>query len=1314
MGVDIRMSNPIPKPIGSTWTDEQWQAITARGQDILVAAAAGSGKTAVLVERIIKRITESEDPVDVDRLLIVTFTNASAAEMKKRIGEAIEKELIHEPGSLYLRRQLSLLNRASISTLHSFCMEVLRRNYYKLDLDPKFRIADSTEADLLREEVLEELFEENYSHKDSVNFYKLVDCFSTDRTDQDLKNLVLKLYDFSRSHPFPEQWLKQMANQYGAEEGTEEADNEVFDYSFWTSDILEDIGLQLEGLFELLQQGMKITQEPAGPAPYAENLEQDLLQIKSLSRASKDSWSALYDAFQELNHGRLKACKGDEYDKSLQDKVKAIREQVKKHLNTLKEELFMRTLDDYVDDIKKMAPLMHTLANLITTFGQRYMKIKQQKALVDFSDLEHYCLDVLRDTDSSTERLIPSEAANEYRNKFVEVLVDEYQDTNQVQESILKLVTQGDSGKGNLFMVGDVKQSIYRFRLAEPGLFLSKYKQFSSTKSQNTGSQGIEKGLRIDLARNFRSRAEVLDGTNFIFKQIMNETVGEIKYDEEAELKLGADYPASNKMPIELLLIDRNMGNEEAEENGSFTREFADENRENEEEREGEGEGSSVDQENNALDQAELETVQLEARLMAQNIKELIGTDGRKPFQVYETKQKILRPIHYRDIVILLRSASSWAPTIVEEFKQQGIPVYAELSTGYFDATEVAVMMSLLKVIDNPFQDIPLASVLRSPIVGLSEDEMAEIRIQKKTGSYYEAFSSFLRECTEEVEYNQALLSKLTKFNGHLEKWRTRARQGSLSELIWQLYRETGYFDFVGGMPGGNQRQANLRALYDRAKQYESTTFRGLFRFLRFIERMQDRGSDLGTARALGEQEDVVRVMTIHKSKGLEFPVVFMAGLSKMFNRQDLNSKFLLHKELGIGSKFIDPTLRISYPMLPQLTIKKRMQMELLAEEMRVLYVALTRAKEKLFLIGTVKNGKKLLDQWSEHLTHPDWMLADYERANVKCYLDWIGPALIRHQHAQHLHQYESGGKASAGSNTAQAKEIYNHPSSWFITQIDPQSLLKVNTERDKLNQTVQEALKNAQVVPIISEHQSFVSSALSWSYKNSSAQEHMAKQSVTELKRQKEWLSDNDSIQMTERVRSTITNRPRFLQSSKLSAAERGTAMHMVMQHIPLSRVLSKKDIGQYIEHMVEKELITFEQANEIDLQGIADFLEGNLGERLLKADQVQREIPFSLGIPAREVFLDWQEYENETVLVQGVIDCLLVEDDGLVLIDYKTDAIRKRFKGGFEEAKPVMIERYQLQLTLYSRAIEQIWKKPLKEKYLYFFDGGHLLRMD
>ncbi len=1298
------MLKGIAKPIGSTWTDEQWQAIVARGQDILVSAAAGSGKTAVLVERMIKRITATDDPVDVDRLLIVTFTNASAAEMKKRIGEAIEKELTRQPDSLYLKKQLTLLNRASISTLHSFCMNVLRRYYYKLDLDPKFRIADSTEAEFLRDDVLDELFEEQYSTEDNEAFYNLVDCFSSDRSDMDLQILVSKLYDFSRSHPFPDNWLEKMANCYDGVDGTDGVESEL-DYSLWTKELLSDIGIQLQGLRSLLEQGLNVTREPSGPAPYAENLDQDIGLINRLIAASRRSWDSAYIAFQQLEFTKLKSCRGDHYDKFLQEKVKGIRDGVKKQVNSMKEDLFTRPIDELYNDIKAMAPLMHMLVALVKQFGQRYTVMKQQKGLVDFSDLEHYCLEILRSPDSMDEHLLlPSEIALDYQKQFEEVLVDEYQDTNLVQESILKLVTRGDTGTGNLFMVGDVKQSIYRFRLSDPGLFLRKYKQFAE-----------EEGLRIDLARNFRSRAEVLDGTNYLFKQIMDEAVGEIQYDEDAHLKLGADYPSSQDMKVELMMIDRaTRGEDERTDEGVNDEEPFEHSDEDETIETSSTGGAEQSDRPDSLNAVELETVQLEARLMAQKIKMLIGTDGDNPFYVYDNKHKLLRPIQYRDIVILLRATSSWAPLILEEFKQQGIPSYAELSTGYFDATEITVMMSLLKVIDNPFQDIPLASVLRSPIVGLNEDELAHIRINKRSGALYEALLSSVIDKPEESDetetaLSEELLAKLQSFNELLRTWRTRARQGSLSDFIWQIYRETGYFDFVGGLPGGTQRQANLKALYDRARQYEATSFRGLFRFLRFIERMQDRGSDLGTARALGEQEDVVRVMTIHKSKGLEFPVVFIAGLAKMFNMQDLNRKFLLHKELGFGTKFIDTERRISYPTLPQLTIKRRMKMELLAEEMRILYVALTRAKEKLFLIGTVKDGEKKVEQWAQHLDSPEWLLADYERTKARCYLDWIGPAIVRHRDANELFQQIYGAAPPVNHN-----EISDHPSRWSFSLIESDQLQEVITDKSQLDRVKQDALTHLQPVVGTSEYQSTVNEALTWTYTYSASQEHMAKQSVTELKRHNEWFAEDGSVPSRQSSRSPIADQPRFMQSKKLTAAERGTAMHMVMQHIPLTKSLTIVEIESHIARMVEMELLMNEQAAEINSQGISLFLQSELGQRISKAKEVKREIPFSFGIPAAEVYPDWDENEQETILVQGVIDCLIEEEDGLVLIDYKTDAIIDRYRGGFEEAQPIMIERYQQQLNLYAKAIEQIWKRPLKEKYLYFFDGGHLLRID
>lgn len=1297
----------IEQPAGSTWTDEQWQAITARGSDILVAAAAGSGKTAVLVERIIKRITDPTHPIDVDRLLIVTFTNASAAEMKKRIGTAIEEELQKSPQSAHLKRQLVLLNRASISTLHSFCQSVLRRYYYELDVDPAFRLVEETEAALLREEVLADLFEELYSVQDNDSFFQLVDCFSTDRSDLDVQTLVSTLYDFSRSHPFPEKWLQQMADRYRSE---------GMDVSFWTDDLLADINLQFAGLINHLEQGLLVTKQAGGPAPYAVNLDQDMESLKRVQRATQTSWEAIYEAFQEKAFGNLKPCKGEEYADDLKEKVKAIREQVKKQFNQIKEAMFRQTLVEHLQDLEQMAPVMHTLVAIVLQFGNQYRQTKREKSLADFSDLEHDCLAILGVEKEGDQRLLATEAALDYRRQFEEVLVDEYQDTNLVQEAILQLITRDEPG--NLFMVGDVKQSIYRFRLAEPNLFLQKYKRFSPSgapkvsgdegeASTNT-DQGNDadllqiEGLRIDLARNFRSRAEVLDGTNYLFKQVMNERVGDIAYDDNAKLKVGAEYPPDDHMSVELMLIDRGSVSNGQNHNALSAAETD----------ASEGVSASVQ---SALEGEELETAQLEARCIAQQMKRLIGSTEEEGRHIYDAKRKQSRPIQYRDMVILLRSVTQWAPVILAELKQQGIPAYAELSTGYFQETEVAVMLSLLQVIDNPYQDIPLASVLRSPVIGLNEEELARIRIHQVRGSFYEALKAYVQTDGQSADKDEQLQHKLRRFYEQLTSWRTRARRGSLAELIWNIYRETGYFDFVGGIAGGQQRQANLRALYDRAKQYESTSFRGLFRFLRFIERLRDRGGDLGTARALGEQEDVVRVMTIHKSKGLEFPVVFMGGIAKKFNRMDLNQTFMMHKALGFGSKFVDTEERISYPTIPQLAIKRKIEMELLAEEMRVLYVALTRAKEKLYVIGTVRDTQKQIEKWQQHINHPEWSLNDFDRAQAKCYLDWIGPALVRHRDTDILREIDHQTECAQID-----KRFFEHPSQWQVTVVDPNSLTAEDWQREERDQEAWVKLAQSEPVPINSDKRHEIEDLLSWQYPFQAAQRKMAKQSVTELKRQKEWLGDHDGGQGVENLagqqlfQAPNADRPKFMQSGKLKAAERGTAMHSVMQHLPFESDFSVQDIREHVHHMIEDELLTERQAEAIDLHSIFSFLQSDLGQRISQAGMIYREVPFSLAVPAREVFVNESGLQDDTTLVQGVIDCMIEDSDGLVMIDYKTDAIQDRFKDGFEEARPILLERYQLQLDVYARAVESIWKKPVKEKYLYFFDGSYVLQVE
>lgn len=1253
------MKRSIPtKPAEVNWTDDQWKAIMAKDQDILVAAAAGSGKTAVLVERIIQKIIASEDPIDVDELLVVTFTNASAAEMRHRIGEALEKEIAKNPSSHRLRRQLSLLNKASISTLHSFCLEVIRKYYYLIDIDPSFRIADSTEGDLLRDEVLDELFEDEYGKENNESFYKVVDTFTNDRSDSALQDLIQKLYEFSRSHPAPNKWLDNVIELYQVDELT------TIDHLPFIDVLRFDIVLGLQGAKEMLEEAYEICKLPGGPAPRAENYLDDIAIVDRLLRASEISWTELYEEMNAWSFSRAKSCRGDEYDKTLLKNADDLRKGAKKAIEKLKEELFTRKPESFLKDLREMKDIIQTLVELTKKFSNRMAKIKTEKGLVDFSDLEHFCLQILMDSDKNGEDPQPSSAGLTYRQQFKEVLVDEYQDTNMVQETILKLVTADGEYDGNLFMVGDVKQSIYRFRLAEPNLFLSKYNRFHP--------EGEGTGLRIDLSKNFRSRFEVLAGTNFLFKQIMGTAVGEIEYDEQAELVKGASYPEDEAYPVELVLInqaDESVDSNE-EDKESLTEEF---------------------------DKVELEQSQLEARFMARQIKRLI--EEKKP--IFNPKTGTYRPIQYRDIVILLRSMP-WAPEIMEQFKLEGIPIYANLSTGYFDATEIAIMLSLLKVIDNPYQDIPLASVLRSPICKLDEEDLSTIRIHSKHGTFYEAVKNFTLN-KPSIE-NEQLHETLSLFIENLNHWRGLARKGSLSDLIWQLYRDTYFYDFVGGLPGGKQRQANLRAFYDRARQYEETSFRGLFRFLRFIERMQERGDDLGTARALSEQEDVVKLMTIHSSKGLEFPVVFVAGLSRKFNLMDIHHSYMFDKEFGFATKYVNAEKRITYPSLPQLAFKRKKKLETISEEMRVLYVALTRAKEKLILVGSVKNAEKMLSKWGKTLQHTEWLLKDSLKVKATSYLDWIGPSIIRHQCCESLYSDQ------LSRNPLIPNEIVKHPSSWCVQVIEKESLVKITETNEEQAEDWIKQIKEGEMVPLRSDENREIYDRLTYQYPYYESTINRSKQSVSELKRFYEIRDDAASTELIQKYNKPIFNRPRFMREKALSPAERGTAMHMVMQHISLEAAPTKDSVQQLLEDMVRKELLTKEQVEAINPKQVLQLFSTEIGLKMLGAKKVQREVPFSMAVHAEELY---SNKGDDTILVQGVIDCIIENNEGIFLLDYKTDGIHDRYKGGFEQAKPILEKRYKVQIDLYEKALKQILKREVVGKFLYFFDGGHILKM-
>ncbi|OME70094.1 helicase-exonuclease AddAB subunit AddA [Paenibacillus odorifer] len=1365
------------KPEGSIWSDDQWRAIAESGDDILVAAAAGSGKTAVLVERIIRKISKEENGFSVDRLLVATFTKAAAAEMRQRIREALDRELEENGENDHLRRQLSLLGKASITTLHSFCLEVIRRYYQIIPIDPGFRILNEHEAEMMRQELLQELLEEKYGEvgedgADSV-FVQLADWFSGERSDDAVHALIQRLHDYARSHPWPEQWLRDTAADFSL------PDTDSLGRTPWVLSILEEAKLTLAGAASQLIQGREIALQPGGPAPYAENLTTDLEMVNALQEAVNERpWAELYDIFMEVYFGKLKACKKDSTDPGLQEMVKELRDSVKKSILDLQKALFGRPADVFLRELNEAAPLMAELAETVIAFGERYRIEKAGRGLVDFSDLEHYCLQILRHPDSLPGHSLPSDAAMEYRAQFDEVLLDEYQDTNSVQEEIVRLISR--ETPGNRFMVGDMKQSIYRFRLAEPGLFLDKYRSFgsknagggSNTVGESELSELSEKpnessgGSVIDLARNFRSRMEVVNAVNMIFRQIMNETVAEINYDERAELVYGANFPgAAEKGPDtffapELLLIDRGAAAGKVEETED---------------------SETPLQESEAI---ESETAQLEARAIARRISQMTGLNGGSPLLIYDKGLKIMRPVIYGDIVILLRSARIWTPLIIEELRMEGIPAYGDLNKGYFEATEVEIALSLLKIVDNPQQDIPLAGVLRSPVVGLTEEELAKVRMYSH-GSFYRAvqmaanmqdgkeaeeeydlFSAHVIETASaaeekvtsdnndeiinEVESGSGALPqislklkhKLKNFLERLESWRDAARQGSLSDLIWRIYGESGYLEWVGGLPGGSQRQNNLKALYDRAVQFENdTAARGLFRFLVFISRLRENGGDLGVAGGGGEEGNGVRIMTIHKSKGLEFPVVFIAGMAKQFNRQDLHSPFLMHKELGFGPRFVERETRVSYPTLPYLAINRRTRLELLAEEMRVLYVALTRPRDKMILVGTVRDLPRKIASWSSVQNRDELLLADHLLARGRSYLDWVGPALIRHPAAAILRKL-------GGSEGTVSTVLHSDVSNWSISvqnasELNSGAFLPSDNSEDKAEerQSVLKALQKGESVSVYgSVNSDEIARRLEWPYPFAAASGIPAKTSVTELKSLLS-MQDQPSYDLLEEggypVTSTENNkrtdvagadslhlrRPKFMEKRSLTPAERGTAYHTVMQHIPLEGSVDPKVVEETLARLQRLAILTAEQVEAVSPDQIETFYTNELGRRLIDSSWKLREMPFSYILPAGEAYggLDYMnkavtelshgnnnEGFSEGVLIQGVIDCLFREEDRIILLDYKTDSVLEH-QGGLEALK----EKYRFQLELYSKALHDILGEPISEIWLYFFDGGHAVKL-
>lgn len=1326
------------------WTAEQHAAITLRGQ-LLVAAAAGSGKTAVLVERLIHRITAPEEPEDIDRFLVVTFTKAAANEMRERIGKALDDALFREQESREverLLRQRTLLHRASITTLHSFCLELIRKYFYQLELDPAFRVADQAEADLLRLDVLEDLFETRYVRVD-LAFLKLVDAFGSDRDDQPLMEHVLRLYSFAYSQPHPAVWLAKLDKAYGWN------DIESMMQSAWGQAVRQGLLDRVSECLSLLERAEQIAQHPGGPFLYAETLQDDLNRVRLLDRALIEGhWAEVEAQFRsaviypKLPTIRSKSKKNsvveidESLQKELQEECKKMRDEAKKKLNSLNDEVFAYPLEDQLPALLKMGTMAQTLGALVSEFSQVYAAAKRHRNILDFTDLEHFALQLL---DEKGEASLIAQGLKAY---FAEVLVDEYQDINPVQERILQLVSRQKESP-NLFMVGDVKQSIYRFRMADPSLFLAKYSTLPHWLPGMLGSTSPAE-IVIDLNRNFRSRLEVVEGVNFLFRQIMTKGAGEIPYDDQAALQYGASFVSGQGQistaegSIEVHLIDpKSIRNQLP---------IPSTNEEYPESAPAEGADCSDDklitETEDTLSPEDLDKAQMEARLVSQRIQCLVQ---EREFQIHDKKLNGFRPVQYSDIVILMRSYSAVAPIYVEEFQSAGIPVYAETTTGYFGASEVETMLSLLKIIDNPRMDIPLAAVLRSPLVGLNGSELGKLRMMLPEGDFYEALTlavwtglnpgSLSQKRTNEFQqilslYEESLglrlekaslimdtaptlKDKITEFWIKLQTWRTRSCRISLADLLWSLYEETGYLTYVGTLPAGAQRQANLRVLYDRASRFEATRYRGLFRFLRFLDRFQGQGKDMGTARALGETEDVVRLITVHASKGLEFPVVFVVGLGRTFNTQSLKGKVLLHSKLGLGMPIIDIDNNVRYPSLIQYAVKQRLTQEALAEELRILYVALTRAKERLFLYGTMDNLDKAFLKWYRTLEWEEVALPEGQLRSAKCVLDWIGPALARHP--RQLFGDTEGQSTLAIPEVDSRWEIQIHRS---LTSHKEESR-ENNLEESKDESLIKSSLNSAEKE--IANDQLFaeVNRRLSWQYPHLNSVRQVAKTSVSELKRQYNWHVNEGTTQLSALSYNTDSmKRPQFLQETQeLTAAERGTALHTAMQHLPFEEWATKwrtltemqhiNTVTEFLSMLKQREIISDKQYNTIKPVQIAHFLCSQLGGRLFTAEQILREIPFTLTFPSKN---------QSNILVQGVIDVVLISKDEdqkihAEILDYKTDSFRTntdRIEISDIDPELILRERYTLQLSLYALAIERLLKIDVSRCTLYSFTLG------
>ena len=1262
------------------WTKEQLEVIESRECNLLVAAAAGSGKTAVLVERIIQMITSRENPIDIDKLLVVTFTNAAASEMRERIGDAIGKALDENPENKHLQNQLVLLNKSSITTIHSFCLDVIKSNFHRINLDPNFRIGDQTECAILKQEAIEEVFEDLYEERDE-GFLNLVESYAERGGDKEVQDIILGIYSFAMASPEPKKWLIDSAERFNIDE------NFDFSQSIWARAILDTVKIEINGLCLNMERALKEVESIEELETFAEKLSVEYKKIADISQACNKSWDEAYKkmasmSFENYVKGVKRISKdAPSYIKESKEKAKTIRDKTKKSLESIVSATFNKDNDSIREEIKYLYNIVKPISSVVLRFEEEYSNKKREKGIIDFNDIEHFALNILTDVDEKGN-IVPSDIAVGYRNKFYEIFIDEYQDSNLVQEVLLKAVANTETP--NRFMVGDVKQSIYRFRQAKPELFLQKYNNYNDKKGSSH--------RKIMLYKNFRSREEVVDAVNYIFENIMNENIGEIEYTEKERLNLGANFNVDTDeksiiggaTEIHLIQKDNKLDDDIINDKDDRIN-----NKENE-----------IEEEEN------LDNIQLEARMVGNIIKDLmkVNEDG-KIQKVYDKGIDGYRPVEFRDIVILLRATSEWAPVFADELMNMDIPTYADVGVGYFDTIEIKTILSLLQIIDNPMQDIPLISVLKSPIFGFTPEDLIDIRVQSKDKIFYEVlkstaeydgFTDSQNENESEFIPSEECINKSKDFLIKLKEFKEKSMYMSTDEFIWYLYTRTGYYAYVGALPGGSQRQANLKVLFERAKQFEETSLKGIFNFVNFIEKLKKSSSDMGSAKTLGENANVVRIMSIHKSKGLEFPVVICSAMGKNFNTQDFKKSILYHHNLGYGPQFVDYERRISFPSIAKEALKSKINIENLSEEMRVLYVAFTRAKEKLIITGSTRNIQDSIKRWSNGIESLD-TISQYEILKGKNFLDWIMPCVLRHRDLSNLLE-EVGLDA-----------VFNveHNSKWYGKLWNKNDIL-VEKKSDEEKESIEEILEKIDVDNPDSDYYSEIEEKLNYIYPYEFSTRKPATISVTEIKK----IQNNYEEELINTIfeQKVILKKPLFIQNEeereKISGTERGTIVHLVMEVLDLKNVSSVNDIKSQIRGFVSKGIITEKQASIVNPYKIYKFFASNIGKRMLNAEIINREKSIYAQVNMKDIYIyeklinndDKKLYDNESVMLRGIVDAYFEEDNQIVLVDYKTDFVN-------EENINQIIEKYKKQLDLYADIIETLTGKSVKEKCIYLF---------